>query len=161
MSQERVEQPIAEYVVGYCFSHDFSMVALIKKLKPAWQKGKLNGVGGKLEPGESPREAMAREFNEEAGITTSPDWWLHFRTEQFSVEQENARSQVLGARVHHLATVCNSVSFSKIRTVERECIVKVEYPLRLTADRFIYNLPYLIPMAAILLTQPAENRPLP
>jgi 8-oxo-dGTP pyrophosphatase MutT (NUDIX family) len=29
-------------------------VLLIEKQKPAWQRGKLNGVGGKIEPGENP-----------------------------------------------------------------------------------------------------------
>ncbi len=33
------------------------------------QAGKYNGLGGKLEPGESPEECMRREVLEEAGLT--------------------------------------------------------------------------------------------
>ena len=55
------------YVAGFLFSADLSKVLLIRKLKPAWQAGKLNGVGGKVEPGETPTAAMVREFYEEAG----------------------------------------------------------------------------------------------
>lgn len=65
------------YVVGFCFMPDTPSkhnqfqgheVVLIRKNKPDWQRGKLNGVGGKVEPGESPRAAMQREFEEEAGL---------------------------------------------------------------------------------------------
>lgn len=53
------------------------MVALVLKAKPDWQKGKYNGVGGSVEPGETPHEAMVREFREETGIeTASRDWSL-------------------------------------------------------------------------------------
>lgn len=55
------------YVVGFLFRNDDKEVALIKKLKPDWMKGKLNGVGGKIEAGESPLVAMRREFKEETG----------------------------------------------------------------------------------------------
>lgn len=48
---------------------------LIEKNRPAWQAGKLNGLGGKVEPTESDHEAMVREMEEEAGITI-PDWTL-------------------------------------------------------------------------------------
>ncbi|GAF85272.1 unnamed protein product, partial [marine sediment metagenome] len=33
-----------------------------------WQAGLLNGIGGKIEEGESPHSAMVREFEEEAGV---------------------------------------------------------------------------------------------
>jgi 8-oxo-dGTP diphosphatase len=57
-----------KYVVGFAFSHDYSRVVLIRKNKPKWQVGLLNGVGGKLEDGEDYIDAMEREFKEEAGV---------------------------------------------------------------------------------------------
>jgi 8-oxo-dGTP diphosphatase len=42
-------------------------VALIRKTHPNWQKGRLNGIGGHIEKGETPRQAMIREFHEETG----------------------------------------------------------------------------------------------
>jgi len=62
-----------EYVVG--FLCDESRVVLIEKKRPSWQAGKLNGVGGKIEPGETPHEAMQREFLEEAGLNIN-NWEL-------------------------------------------------------------------------------------
>ena len=55
-------------VVGFMFSVLKSSVVLIKKERPKWQEGKLNGVGGKVEKGESPFDAMKREFLEETGL---------------------------------------------------------------------------------------------
>jgi 8-oxo-dGTP diphosphatase len=42
---------------------------LLRKTKPAWQAGRLNYPGGKIEEGESPLAAAAREFAEETGVT--------------------------------------------------------------------------------------------
>ena len=42
------------------FSENDTDVLLIEKQDPAWQKGFLNAVGGKIEPGEQPLEAMTR-----------------------------------------------------------------------------------------------------
>lgn len=66
------------YVCGFMFTPDYKQVYLIRKNRPDWQKGKLNGIGGKIEPGESAFRAMVREFNEEAGIETHN--WFHFCT---------------------------------------------------------------------------------
>lgn len=77
----RVQKPwpkITSYVLGFMFSHDKQRVALIKKEKPEWQRGKLNGIGGKIEEGESPVEAMVREFREEGGVDTPPAQWLQY-----------------------------------------------------------------------------------
>ena len=54
------------YVVGFLRSRD--RILLIEKNKPDWQAGRLNGVGGHIEMGESPLTAMRREFKEEAGL---------------------------------------------------------------------------------------------
>lgn len=56
-----------EYVVGFLFSPDLEKVVLIRKTHPDWQKGLLNGPGGKVEDGETPYDAMVREFKEETG----------------------------------------------------------------------------------------------
>jgi 8-oxo-dGTP diphosphatase len=58
---------LKRYVAGFLFDDKRELVALIRKARPAWQAGKLNGVGGHIEDGESPEAAMTREFQEETG----------------------------------------------------------------------------------------------
>src|SRR5690606_21087500 len=60
---------------GFVFTEDRREVVLVRKNRPAWQAGFLNGVGGKVERGEVPVAAMAREFAEEAGVSVDPSAW--------------------------------------------------------------------------------------
>lgn len=56
-------------MAGFLFSGDREEVVLVEKIRPDWQRGRLNGVGGKIEPSDpSPTAAMIREFEEEAGL---------------------------------------------------------------------------------------------
>lgn len=66
-----------QYVCGFAFD-PLGQVVLIQKKRPAWQAGKLNGVGGHVEPGEAPASAMAREFFEETGVSTLAVCWEPF-----------------------------------------------------------------------------------
>ncbi len=59
---------VMRYVLGFAFSSTHSDVLLVAKNRPAWQAGKLNGVGGKIENNESDLAAMHREFREETNL---------------------------------------------------------------------------------------------
>ncbi len=63
------------YVLGFVFSPDLSEVYLIRKNRPEWQAGFLNGIGGKVEEGEAEEQAMAREAWEESGYDGE---WIHY-----------------------------------------------------------------------------------
>lgn len=61
-----------DFVAGFLFSDDREWVALVEKITPEWQRGYLNGIGGKIEPtDDSPAAAMVREFEEETGVEIS------------------------------------------------------------------------------------------
>lgn len=64
----KILDPNRRYVVGFIFSLDRQSVLLIRKNRPQWQLGKLNGIGGEIEKGETPHAAMTRECAEECGI---------------------------------------------------------------------------------------------
>jgi len=69
-----MENKIIEMVVGFLFNPEMDKVVLIEKNRPDWQKGFMNGVGGKTE--ESDQDiyfTMKREFSEEAGLDIN-DW---------------------------------------------------------------------------------------
>ena len=53
---------------GLVFSPDHSEVLMIQKNRPEWQAGKLNGIGGKFEPGEDALQCMIRETSEETTL---------------------------------------------------------------------------------------------
>jgi len=74
-------EEIKKYVVGFMFTNNCQNVILIRKKKPLWQEGKLNGVGGKIELNETPLTAMIREYHEEAGVVF--DKWDNFLTIQY------------------------------------------------------------------------------
>lgn len=68
------------HVLGYAFALDPlgqypATVLLIHKKRPAFLAGMWNGIGGKIEPGETGLQAMVREFKEECGITTRQKEW--------------------------------------------------------------------------------------
>jgi 8-oxo-dGTP diphosphatase len=75
LNQNQIDRK--HYVVGFMLDPTLSKVVLISKLRPEWQKGLLNGVGGKVEPGEDALAAMCREFAEEAGLELD---WQHYLT---------------------------------------------------------------------------------
>lgn len=75
---ETAPEPVTHYVLGFLFDEGRDHVLLIQKRRPAWQFGRLNGIGGKIEAGETPLQAMARECEEEAGLTDLD--WQHTAT---------------------------------------------------------------------------------
>lgn len=70
--------PQTRYVAGFLFTEDLQRVCLILKQRPAWQKNKLNGVGGKVESWESNDAAMEREFAEETGVPKYAFKWSRY-----------------------------------------------------------------------------------
>jgi 8-oxo-dGTP diphosphatase len=103
-----------KYVVGFAFSEDAQQVVLIRKNRPAWMAGKLNGIGGHIESGESPLQAMVREFAEETGVSTALGGWR-----EFAIKQDEL------ACVHVFACFNNSVLEAKSLTDEQVelCVV--------------------------------------
>jgi 8-oxo-dGTP pyrophosphatase MutT (NUDIX family) len=66
---------MTDFVVGFMRETLTDRVLLIRKNRPAWQAGLLNGPGGKVEDGEAPSQAVVREWREEIGQETSPSQW--------------------------------------------------------------------------------------
>lgn len=123
------------YVLGFFFSPDLSKVVLIKKAKPVWQAGKLNGVGGKIEDTDkTSHDAIEREFFEETDLyVTAADWRL-FATLRFG-----------DAEVDCFAA--SGPEISQVRTVTEETVDVYDLPLW-GEHYFLPNLSWLIPMAA-------------
>lgn len=119
-----------KYVCGFCFNLEETKVALIEKKRPSWQKGLLNGIGGKIEINEYRDSAMRREFLEETGLEIN-DWKL-FCTYQGP-----------GYFVYFYKSFSDKLD--KIKTMTDE-IVSV-FDLNSLNDLTIPNLKWLIPLA--------------
>lgn len=105
-------------------------VLLIRKTHPDWQAGKLNGIGGRIEDGESPMEAMRREFLEEVGINHA-DW------RQFCVLGDARDWQI------HFFSAVGLIAKARKLTDEAPEIV----PATALSSDVIPNLKWLVPMA--------------
>ena len=120
-----------KYVTGFLFSIDAQEVVLIQKNRPEWQAGKLNGVGGKIEEGETPLNAMQREFFEETGVEIQ-DW------EEFAIIQGPEYI------VHFHCAFTDNVWDVKTNTDEEVYVFKLAH---LENVNVIPNTKWLIPMA--------------
>lgn len=129
------------YVVGFCVNPFGSRVVLIEKTKPDWQKGFLNGVGGKIEEGENPLEAMVREFKEETDCLIEN--WIPFAETAIlakgaDLEDENAERTYID--------IFYTVAEPAIKTITEE---KVDwYPIEyLDTLKTLPSISWLVPMA--------------
>ena len=72
---------LKRYVIGFAFTPNRLQVALILREwateESSWQLGKMNGLGGKIKPGEILSDAMEREFGEESGVTIPAERWQY------------------------------------------------------------------------------------
>lgn len=133
-----------EYVCGFVFKQlrHGPHVILIRKNKPEWQRGKLNGVGGKIDAFETAPEAMCREFFEETGLAALG--WTKFAHLEFQ-----------DSIVHFYQTTVDPLwDFSKSPEAEKIEEWDVNELLNGTAGRpggratdLIPNLKWLIPLA--------------
>ncbi len=117
--------------LGFLFSPDLSEVVLIEKLRPQAHKGQLNGLGGKVEPGESITECLIREVIEETGIQTDEEDWTQIGTLQF----EEWDVEVFAGVVRQKEDIQNSGD---------EYVAW--FPVRKLPAKMISNLTWLIPM---------------
>lgn len=133
-----------KYVLGFMFSDLFETegeVALIRKTKPEWQKGKLNGIGGKIEDDESPISAMIREFYEETGRGTDAEDWKYC-------------GNMIGKDWTVDVYACFG-NLSELETTTDEEVVCFELPEVFQSGEVIDNLKFLIPMSLHVLAYEA------
>lgn len=147
-----MEQPQG-YVVGFLRLTGVSTdhrdrILLLRKGKPRWQKGLLNGVGGKMNfssltgpayLNETPIQAMNREWMEETLGAGAIDW-KQFAELTFMNE----------AKVHFFKAQSNAEEFfdlhgTKNDVGERFEVQPLDHVLR--RDDIIPNLKWLLPLA--------------
>lgn len=139
-----------DFVNGFMLDHARGRVLLINKSKPDWQRGKLNGVGGKVgdvDPLETPYDAMVREFREETGLDSEPGMWDLFCVLSGHVDGDPRLGRF---RVHFFRASRRMLCFWLPTRTEDEVPEWVPISDVLSGKRpAIPNLRWLIPMAFI------------
>ncbi len=126
--------------LGFVFTPDFQQVLLIRKRRPNWQAGKINGVGGKTEPGESPRACISREMQEESGLVISPELWQKITVLRWDVwEVEVFASVYVGKQTDVVTLTDEEVTW---------------FPATALPAEVMSNLRWLIPLSVDVLTNP-------
>ena len=146
----------SRYVVGFAFDIQKKLVALIEKTHPAEQRGKMNGVGGRIEPGESPVGAMVREFLEETGVATTREDWHQFHYERHK-PRPNGRSTCL-----YFYAMSTNFDVYPPKTMTDEKVWQVSYTgrevkLNILSASVMYNLVWLLPMGLCYLMNPEHQ----
>lgn len=123
------------YCLGFLFSEDRERVLLIEKNQRTWQAGKVNGIGGKVELGESNEDAMRRECHEEIGLEVP--WWHEFGHFSFGKPGTIADSTIF------CFAATGDIDSAIQCTDEKIFIV----PSSALPPHSLYNLHWLVPMA--------------
>lgn len=90
------------YVLGFIFDKNYEHVVIQTKNHPHFLAGMKNGLGGKIDPEETPVEAISREVMEEGGVMIPTTEWQdvgriadsHFDILVFSVVLDDLDSVV-------------------------------------------------------------------
>ena len=133
-----IKEETVRFVLGFLFSEDRKRVVLIKKTKPSWQAGCLNGVGGKLESYDADFvSAMLREFREETGVIIPKENW-HYFAEMLDYKGE--------FYVSCYYSIDNNNLIDTVKTMEEESIAVYDVA-ELSLYKRVKNLEWLIHLA--------------
>ena len=124
--------PALHYVLALLFTPDRRRVVLMRKTRPAWQAGRVNALGGKLAPAESPAAAAEREVREEAGVHVPAAAW-----EEFLVWDDAVYRMHVVRAVHEAAAGARTAEDQEVFLAEVDAL-----PAEL-----IDNLRWLVPLA--------------
>ena len=126
------------YVLGLVFNRDRTLILLIEKLRPERQKGRWNGIGGKIEKDETPLEAMYREGGEETGyeydfehkiIFTCPGGTVYvFAAVTGSMEIEYDQIEDEKLEVYHMDNL-PSTMMANMKWIIPLCLANVRFPI--------------------------------
>ena len=129
-----------KYTLGFVFNDSLKRVALMEKKRPDWQKGRLNGVGGKIEPGESSIACIVREVREESGLESKSRDWTHiallkgldWKMDVYAYSHKGKESAV-----HTLTD--EKVRWFDVMRLPRTALANVPWLVNLSKDKLLNN----------------------
>jgi len=133
-------------VLGFLMNED--KVVLIRKRKGTWQEGRLNGIGGTVEEGETFHEAMVREFEEEAGIR-KPVW---SEVGQINLLDSDSEEKDLIVTIFFAYASVDDLHEVKTMTDEKVDIYDLQDVFK--ADDVLFNVKYMLMILAESIDNP-------
>jgi 8-oxo-dGTP diphosphatase len=133
------------YVIVFLFGLGRDTLLLIRKNRPDWQAGKLNGLGGKVEKDETLCEAVIREVKEECGVQLR-NYELEF------IERIPRDEKPKGCKNHEIivfAAVANLSQWSKT-TDEEPVLIDIKELFTRNHD-FVHNVSRLASKSLCLI----------
>lgn len=133
----------ARYTLGFILDRTGRYVLLVHKKSPEWQRGKLNGVGGKVEQGESLIDCIGRETREEACLSIKPASWVpigtikHQRESQKKGEVAVFATQFTGDRRRARKGDHERVGWCKIDTLPNNVLSNVLWLVLIARDKLL------------------------
>ena len=133
------------YSLGFVFFED--EVLLMRKSRPLWQKGLLNGVGGKSRSDELSVDTMVREFKEETGITIEKESWtyvllyLNFKYDSYISVYKVKLHMGLGSEVGTFPFVRKTdepVMFYNMKNIRQQIVPDLEWILPLITSDLVF-----------------------
>jgi 8-oxo-dGTP pyrophosphatase MutT (NUDIX family) len=106
-------------------------ILLIEKNRPTWQAGLFNGIGGKLEEGETAVEAMARECLEETGLAIAADDWQPLGRLVFS----GGSVAIFHAQAD--LSLAQTLTDESVHVLDIAAVVRGDYPLVADVDQAV------------------------
>lgn len=144
------------YVVGFVFNQDESRVMLLRNNRPDWQAGKLNGVGGHVELGETFDDAMVREGQEESGRIFSWEQFAVLDGDGWTMGCYRASGDLSGIPVHNdvgeLFELCWAHAVS-----QPEPLPNLRWLIPMAMDSCRHDWPFHIRERAAVTTPEAET----
>lgn len=126
-----------KYVLGFVLDNKMERIALILKNRPDFLAGKWNALGGKVEEGETEKEAVKREVEEESGLVIEEKDW-----QPVGVIQDNKDKEVDEFRVDVFYALTNDISKAKTLTDEEVGVSYISDVLK--KDNLTDHLPQII-----------------
>ena len=140
---------MTEYVCCFAYQHPAAVpqhFLLIEKQKPAWQKGKFNLPGGKIEEGETPIEAAVRELWEESGIRTGKAYQSGPQGTYGGTVQPEVLGKIVGDDWVVHVVECPYHQGQTPQSLTNERIIEASLGAALTHPQLIPNLRVIIPL---------------
>jgi 8-oxo-dGTP diphosphatase len=125
--------PTIESTLAFVFAHDLNQVLLIEKQKPIQHKGMLNGLGGKLEKGETHIECVVREVEEEAGVHIPQSQWKAVGEMSWQTWQVSMWCTVL-EKGQEKATFGENLQWCAVKSLPKNCLTNLQWLVPLCVD---------------------------